>query len=108
MTQTKRCPWCAEEIRAEAVKCRYCGSFVEPRALQSLAAPWARPQHGRMLAGVCAGLAEQFAISVTVLRIAFVLGFFFSAGVVLLLYIALWVAMPSGESPSDLDPSPRG
>ena len=93
---SKRCPWCAEWIRVDALKCRYCGSLVDPgRTARALAQPWLRPNDDRMLAGVCAGLAAQFGISVTLLRLAFVLGFVFSGGLFLLIYVILWVAMPA-------------
>lgn len=88
---TQRCPYCAEEIRAEAIKCRYCGSAVQGTSV--LARPWYRSDRQKMIAGVCAGLAEEFGISVTILRLAFVLGTLIS-GTGLIIYVVLWVVMP--------------
>ena len=102
MSEQRICPYCAESIRSEAIKCRYCGSMV---SAFPLAGEWVRKESGRMIAGVCAGLAERFAISVTVIRLAFVLGFLFSGGAAAILYGVLWAVMPL-ELPRDLD-APR-
>ena len=91
MPDTKSCPYCAEEIRAEAVKCRYCGSSFDGRAVTR---GWVRRRDGKMIAGVCTGLAQEFDVPVTVLRLAFVLGTLFGGGVGILIYLVLWVVMP--------------
>jgi phage shock protein PspC (stress-responsive transcriptional regulator) len=94
MNDTKKCQYCAETIRAEASKCRFCGSLVGPPAWRLASAPWFRGRRDRVFAGVCIGLADQFGVSVTLVRLGFVLSVLFSGGVAILLYIALWLAMP--------------
>jgi phage shock protein PspC (stress-responsive transcriptional regulator) len=56
-----------------------------------------------MVAGVCGGLAQQFGVPTAVIRLAFVLMTFFAGGVGLLIYLVLWIVMPSDERDDDLD-----
>ena len=100
MTDLKTCPYCAEEIRSEAVKCRFCGSRLDGIVL---AMEWTRREEGKMIAGVCAGLADQFDISVTLVRLAFVLACVVGGGVGFLVYVILWIIMPMQRSPRGRD-----
>ncbi len=102
MDLKKTCPYCAEEIRPEAIKCRYCGSHLVAR---SLTGEWTRKNNGRMLGGVCCGLAERFDISVTVIRLAFALSFILGAGFSMVLYVILWLVMPVEDDTPLLDDS---
>ena len=58
-------------------------------------------RRGKRIAGVCAGLAEEFGISVTILRLAFLLGTLVGGGLGIVLYLVLWVVMPYRPDESD-------
>lgn len=53
-----------------------------------------RPRAGRVFAGVCAGLARRFGMRPGVVRLLFVLSILLP-GPQVLVYIALWILMPS-------------
>jgi signal transduction histidine kinase/phage shock protein PspC (stress-responsive transcriptional regulator) len=55
-----------------------------------------RPVKGRRIAGVCAGLAAQFGISVSVVRLLFVL-LSLAGGAGMAVYLFWWLTVPSGE-----------
>ena len=54
-----------------------------------------RPRSGRIVAGVCAGLARRFDLSPTVVRVLFVLSMLLP-GPQILIYAVLWIVLPSG------------
>ena len=57
-----------------------------------MAARLVRPKQGKMIAGVCAALGERFGVSVTLIRILFVV--FAITGTAELLYLILWIVVP--------------
>ena len=62
-----------------------------------------RPREGRMVAGVCAGLADYFGVDVNLVRLGFgIFTVFWGFGLVL--YLLAWVLLPEeGESSSILE-----
>lgn len=64
-----------------------------------------RSRDDKMLAGVCAGLAEYFNVDVTIVRLAYVLLTLASVGVGILAYIIMIIAFPEKPESGGLTPT---
>ena len=117
-SEMKKCPYCGETIRTEAIKCRYCGTMLENRQATFSShfkkGYWHRVEEGKKIAGVCTGIAQQLDSPMLILplRIFFIVTtIFFGYGI--LIYFLFWILMPAPvDLPAyanvpDLDPPSR-
>jgi phage shock protein C len=92
------CTSCQKEITAGSKFCYNCGAkqaegAVPPPPVNPTRTRMMRSSADKKIGGVCSGLADYFDMDVTILRVIWVLAFFF-AGTGGLLYVILWIVLP--------------
>lgn len=100
------CRTCGRALADDARFCSGCGSQTYPAAgpYPQSVTRLIRPRAGRMIAGVCQGLANAYAWDVVWVRVITVLLAVFGGGSGLLAYVIFWIVMP--EEPVILPPPP--
>ena len=97
------CSTCGRQLEDEARFCSACGTprgKVRPPADESSGEKkLGRPREGKMIAGVCAGVARYLEIDVTLVRIVWILVTIFPPIPGLIAYIVCWIVMPQDPEP---------
>jgi phage shock protein C len=102
---TVSCKNCGNAMNDDAHFCSACGAPMgATQPSQTYSPPYGtgyppsprliRPRVGRMVAGVCQGLANSYAWDVTWVRVITVLLTIFGGGIGLVAYVVFWIVMP--------------
>lgn len=113
-TMTKTCPYCAEEIQEEAIKCKHCLSWLGHDNASSQARPlfgggakggWrlTRTVHDRKIFGVCGGIGRLLGVDPTFVRVVYALTTAFSFVLPgLIAYFILAWAIPAEDDTREM------
>ena len=88
------CSNCGKSLGDDARFCSACGRPVYATPPAYVQTRMVRPREGRMIAGVCQGLANNYHWDVVWVRVITVLATIFSSGAGLIAYIVFWLVMP--------------
>lgn len=94
------CPVCGKSMDEGARFCSACGHkmYNDPvYVVPPVPTRFVRPRNGRMVAGVCAGIALAMGWDVAMVRLAVALLVVFGCGAPVLGYFIAWIVMPNGE-----------
>lgn len=92
------CTACGKDLTFGSRFCSNCGHAVPP---PPSAPPYTfprrivRPHYGRMLGGVCAGIAQHFGWDVALVRVLLVVLVVFGCGTPILAYLIAWIVIPN-------------
>jgi phage shock protein C len=91
------CTVCGKTMDGTARFCSPCASVMYSEQVYAVAPQIVRPRYGRMIAGVCAGIAQRYGFDVTLVRLALVLLTVFTCFSGVLAYIIAWIVIPNGR-----------
>ena len=87
------CQSCGTGLPPSARFCSNCGAVV-PVMPYIPRSQLVRPIAGRVVAGVCIGVAQTYGWDLALVRVLTVVGFFFTSGLVGVAYLAGWIGIP--------------
>ena len=105
------CTRCGIELDDRANYCSACGCATQNAAFHRTGtrtgtqSRLSRPEEGKKIAGVCAGVARYFDLDVSLVRVLWVLLAVWPPGAGLLAYIVCWIVMPKDPLPFAAAPS---
>ena len=107
---TKLCPYCVEEVRSEAVKCKHCHSWIGSGWFGGKGRGASKPGQGlrrtvvdRKGFGVCGGLAKAKGLDPTVVRVVYALATVFTGiGPGAIAYLVMAMVIPNEDDPSEV------